>query len=384
MDPKTMTIEQVEARLTEIRTQLDGDADCDITALTAEVDALQARRAELKNAETARKELRSRVAAGTVGDTPQPVVPPAPEARTYTLDSPEYRSAWLKHMSGRELTDTEQRALTTGITGTTSGTGTDTTNQALYVPTEIQNRIWDQVSINHAIAADVTTLRSGTVIDIPIMTAMSDASLVAENAQPTETTFTLAKVTLAGKDHAAWIELSYATQRMALPALESFLVQQIANRMGDLIAKDIVDTVTKTITADTYAKAGIKYTDFTAAFGKLKRVNNVTIYLTRATLYNQIAALTDTTGKPLFQLDPTGQVVGHVLGAGIKIEDAIADGSLIIGDASKITRNVVQDIMIETDRDIKKHMTTYSAYEREESVVVDAAALVVLEQKTTT
>ncbi len=47
MDPKTMTIEQVETRLTEIRTQLDGDAACDIEALTAEVDALQARRAEL-------------------------------------------------------------------------------------------------------------------------------------------------------------------------------------------------------------------------------------------------------------------------------------------------------------------------------------------------
>lgn len=380
MDPKTMNLEQVEARLAEIRAQLDGDAACDVDKLTAEVDALNARRKELRNQETARKELRARVAAGDIGDAPQPVVPTAPEARTYTLDSPEYRTAWLKHMSGRELSAEEQRALTTGITGSTSGTGTSTTNQALYVPTDLQSRIWDLVSVNHSIVGDVTTLRSNTVIDIPIMTEMSPASLVAEGAQASETTFTLTKVTLAGKDHSAWIELSYATQKMAMPAFESFIVQQIANRMGDLTAKDIVDTITGKIEADTYSEDGIGYTDFTAAFGKLKRVTNVTIYLTRSTLYNQIAALTDTTGKPLFQLDPTGQVVGHVLGAGIKIEDAIPDGTMIIGDASKVTRNVVQDIMIETDRDIKKHMTTYSAYEREESVVVDAAALVVLKQ----
>ena len=384
MDPKTMTIEQVEARLAEIRTQLDGDAACDIKALTAEVDALQARRAELKNAETARKELRSRVAAGSVGDTPQTVVPPAPEARTFTLDSPEYRSAWVKNLMGRELTETEQRALTTGITGNTSGTGTNTTNQALYVPTELQNQIWDLISKNHVIAGDVTTLRSGCVVEIPIMTAMSDASLVAENAQPTETSVTLTKVTLAGKDHAAWIDISYATQRMAIPAFESFLVTQIANRVGDLIAKDIVDTITTTVAADTYSKAnGVGYTDLTAAFGKLKRVNNVVIYCTRKTLYTGIASIMDTTKHPIFQLDPTGKVVGRVLGAEVKIEDAIADDTLIIGDASKITRNVVQDIMIETDRDIKKHMTTYSAYEREESVVVDAAALVVLNRAAT-
>lgn len=376
MDPKTMTIEQVEARLAEIRTQLDGDAACDIKALTAEVDALGARRAELKTAETARRELRSRVAAGEIGGTPQPVMPPEPEARSYTLDSPEYRSAWLKHISGRALTETEQRALTTGITGNTEGAATDTSGQALYVPTEIQNRIFDLISVKHALVADVTTLNSNTVIDIPYANAMDEASITAEgSAAANGASVTMGKLTLAGKEFTAWIELTYATRKMALPALENFIVTQLANRIGDKVSKDVVATVKGVVANAGYVKDGMTFADITAMFGELRRNTQTVIYMTRKTLFTQIVSLVGTDGHPLFQLDPTGKAIGHILGAQVKYEDALADGDILIGDPSVIMRNVVQNLLIETDKDIKTHTVLFSAYDREESGVIDPAAL---------
>ena len=66
-----------------------------------------------------------------------------------------------------------------------------------------------------------------------------------------------------------------------------------------------------------------------------------------------------------------------MLGAEIKFEDALADGEIIIGDPTAIIRNVVQGLLIETDRDIKTHKIVTSCYDREESGVIDPEALIV-------
>ena len=47
---------------------------------------------------------------------------------------------------------------------------------------------------------------------------------------------------------------------------------------------------------------------------------------------------------------------------------------MLIGDPKKVVYNMVQDIMIESDRDIKKHVTTYSGYARGQGALIDGAA----------
>ena len=76
-------------------------------------------------------------------------------------------------------------------------------------------------------------------------------------------------------------------------------------------------------------------------------------------------------------LPPEGDAdVILVLGAQVKIDDSVEAGKLLIGDAKKITYNLVQDIMIETDRDIKKHVITHSGYARGEGALIDDKAFV--------
>ena len=62
--------------------------------------------------------------------------------------------------------------------------------------------------------------------------------------------------------------------------------------------------------------------------------------------------------------------MGTILGATIKIEDAVADGVILVGDPSQYQFNMVQDILLEDAKDIKKHVYTHAGYARGEGVLI--------------
>ena len=105
------------------------------------------------------------------------------------------------------------------------------------------------------------------------------------------------------------------------------------------------------------------------------------MYATRATVYNHLAGMVDTTGRPIFQPSAQPGGVGTLFGAPIRIEDAVAEDVLLVGDAGKFVYNLVQDVMIESDRDIKKHVTTYSGYVRGQGCLIDGEAFAQLTVK---
>ena len=51
-----------------------------------------------------------------------------------------------------------------------------------------------------------------------------------------------------------------------------------------------------------------------------------------------------------------------VFGYPVKIEDAMEDGQLLFLDPKQYTDNVIQDILIERDRDIKRHVHIISGH----------------------
>lgn len=368
---RSLDMEAINARMSEIKTEMDAEG-ADIDALTEEVDNLEERKSELKAAADKKKELRSRVAAGlgvTVRHLDNEQKAPA------GVDSKEYRNAWLKNIHGDELSDAEKRILVTGITGNTSGTGTSVANQSLLVPTEILNGIWSLITEQHPILGDVTVYRTGVVIEVIKHTESSGASLVAENAQPDEETNVFDKVTLAGKDFAKYIDMSYAMERMSIDALSVYLQNEIAEQMGYAMAKDAMKTIENNITNTDVT--GFTYAKVCEAFGKLERVQNVVVYGSRADIFTHLVGMVDLQGRPVLQADPTGKAIGYILGAPIKVEDAVTEG-FIIGDPKRFVYNMVQDIMLESDRDIKKHVTTYSGYARGEGALIDGKSFVAL------
>lgn len=376
-----MNLEQINARLLEIRNLLDsGDANLDIDALTTEAQGLIAQRNNLQGLETRRQQLRNLVAGGegTVVRT-GPVAAPAASAEQRGAGSPEYRAAFLLNLLNRgdEMT-AEQRAAFTHTTANTPN----------VLPTTMLNQIWDLVSREHSIMGDITIYRTGTILEVVKHTAIAAgaAKTVAENTANDDEQNTFVKVTLSGKDFAKTVEISYAMERMSIDALEQYLVTEISNGLGDAMAADVVSTIGTGISSEnkvTSSKTGeIAFKDVAAAFGQLKRVGGVAVYGTRATIYKHLVGMVDTNGVPVFQANVQQGAEGSILGALIKVEDAVADGKLLIGDPRKVLYNMIQDILVERDRDIKTHKVIHSGYARGEGALIDDKAFVELTVKT--
>lgn len=291
------------------------------------------------------------------------------------VGSDAYRNAFFKHLLGQDdqMTQLENEAFTH-----------TTTTTSAPLPTTMLNTIWDLVTGQHAIMGDITIYRTGTILEVVKHTEVSQgkAKKVAEATANDDEQNTMVKVTLSGNDFSKHVNVSYAEAKMSIDALESYLTNEIASGLGEAMAEDAIQTIRDGINASnkvsTAASGEVTYSELANAFGKLKRVGTCVAYMTRATLYNRLVAMTDGTGRPIFQPSLQAGAAGTLLGATIKIEDAVADDMILIGDPRRVTYNMVQDIMVETDKDIKSHVYTYSGYARGQGALIDDMSFVQL------
>lgn len=367
-----MTLEQILARLGEIRSALEAGnlTDEQIAAFKSEIASLEARKLAIEAMQTRNANAQA-LANGQI--QPENVIPmpaaSAPEARgNFSVDSNEYRTAWSKYMLGLPLTaEEEQRTDFVHTTGTTSGQTAGYT-----IPTTLLNKIWDLIEGKHAILGDITIYRTGTILEVAKRTAIAagDAGTVNENAAPSDAeNNTFAKVTLSGKDFAKYVDISYALGIMSIDGFESFITREIADRLGAALAADVISQLATDYDStnndlDVATSGKIVWTDVTGALSVLKNVNNIVFYANQTTIYKYIAGMVDSTGRPLFQHDANEKIRGLLAGFPVKAEDAIGADLIWILDPEQVVGNMVQDIMVESDKDIKKHVITYSGYAR--------------------
>lgn len=355
--------EEIESRLSAISAEIDTDG-ANIDALTEEVRSLKEELRQINEAAEKRRKLRDEVSNGSGEVVRQ--FGQHPEARTYGAGSKEYRNAFLKNLLGLDMTSEERAAFVH-----------TTANTAAVLPTTMLNSIWDLVSQRHAIMGDITIYRTGTILEVVKHTAIAQgaAKTVAENAANDDEQNTFVKVTLSGKDFSKHVDISYAMERMSVDALERYLIDEISASLGDAMADDVITQIGTDMAegnkVDSAADSALTFKELAALFGKLKRVGAVTVYATRSTIYNYLVGMVDTTGRPIFQSAAQAGQEGFILGAQIKVEDSVADNVVLVGDARRVVYNMIQDIMIESDKDIKKHVTTYSGYARGSGALID-------------
>jgi HK97 family phage major capsid protein len=358
-------IEEIEARMAEIANELENDS-ADIGALEAEVRSLKEEKKQIVDAAEKRNKLKAEVAGGSVGDVVKRFASDKSEERNYGPESKEYRNAFLKNLLGQELTKEERAAFVH-----------TTANTSAVLPTTMLNTIWDLVSQRHSIMGDITIYRTGTILEVVKHTAIAQgaAKTVAENTANDDEQNTFVKVTLSGKDFSKHVNISYAMERMSIDALERYLIDEISASLGDALADDVIAQIGTDMTGgnkvNSAANDTLTFKELASLFGKLKRVGTVSVYATRATIYNYLVGMVDTTGRPVFQPSAQAGQEGVVLGAQIKVEDSVADNVILIGDARRVVYNMVQDIMIESDKDIKNHVITYSGYARGSGALID-------------
>lgn len=373
MNLSEMNGEQLQARLEELKAETaEEKRDAlstdeleervkEMEAITAEIEARKA-----KAAEEARK------AEETAQMTGKPIIEEE-RKMDYNVSSPEYRNAFLKTLRGMELNKEEREA----YVATTGDTTANNHGAGLLVPTEMLNNIWSLIEEQHAILGDITLYRTNTYLSIPVHSAIAqgDATAVSENAANDDEINNFMTVDLHGRDYSKTVKISYAMAQMSIDALEAYLTNEIASRLGAAMARDtIAGILTDYHTTDNTVVAlnsTLTYGDVAKAFGALKNANGgAVVYGTNKTIYTRLAVLEDTEGHLIFQPDANAGIQGRLLGAPVKVEDGLSDDVLLIGYPKNVVGNVVQDVMVETDRDISKHVIIYSGYARYESKLI--------------
>ena len=374
-----MNLSQVESRMAEIRGLIDQDG-ADLEALTHEVDLLEARRDELQDRQETRSALMARISGGD-GQNLRSFPQEGQVACSYGADSPEYRRAFLLELMNRgdEMTPEERAA----YVHTTS-------NTSAVLPTTMLQGIWDLVSQEHCIMEDITIYRTGTIIEVVKHTAIvkGGADTVNEaTARADDEQNTFVKVTLSGKDFSKHVNISYALATMSVDGFEAYLTAEIGRELGRALAEDVFSAV-KTGTAsankvETAEADVLTFADTVGALALLEHVGSgIKLYMNRKTFYTRYVAMVDSTGQPIFQPSVREGEAGTLLGNPIRLEAACSDDEVLVLDPGCFVYNMVQDIMVESDRDITKHVITYAGYCRGEGTLINDKGCAVLTVKT--
>lgn len=352
-----MRLEEINKRMADIGAEI-GKEDSDLDALNVEVDELKEERQAIMDKAEKRKTLMNEVA--NMQDVK--VVESFREERgdelvekQFGADSKEYRNAFLKTLLGEKLTEVEERAYLH-----------TTANTDAVIPAELQNKIYSTMEEQHPLLQDVQILRTGAVLSIVkhVSIDAGDAKAVAEGVANDDEQNTFVNVTLSGKDFSKHVDFSYRLGKMAIPAFEEYLVTEIGNRIGSAMADDIVAQIKADMNGGNKIETEGLLTSkhFLDGLAKLKQTGRVYVYANNATLYGDIAQIEEGKEKLTFLNNLQDNVSAQILGKGIKEEDAVPEGELLILDPQQFIYNVVQDVMLERDRDIKKHVHTIAGF----------------------
>jgi len=368
------TLDEIQKRMAQIATEVDHE-DADLDKLDEELTELRSKQTVILDKAEKRKKMLEDIANDPNATVLESQKKEERGGMTDKLgiDSVEYRNAYLKTLLGEELTDIEQRAYTH-----------TTANSGAVVPTKLVDKIYSNMEEAHPLLKDVQVLRTGAVLTIAkhVSIDAGDAKEVAEGVANDDEKNTFVDVTLAGKDFSKHVDFSYRLGKMSIPAFEQYLVNEIGERIGSAMTRDIVAQIYKDVNAanktDSVDADAFKITDVSKTLAKLKGAGKVYAYMNSTTFYGDVTTMDNADNRLSFVPNYEQGISGQLIGKGIKQEDALADGVILFLAPDKFIYNVVQDVLIERDKDIKKHVHTIAGFAIAEGTLTHDKAAAIL------
>lgn len=215
---------EIRNRKAELRRTLETDTQADLDAITQELRELDEEQTKLEK----RKSTIEGINLGTIpaNEIENPVT--ARGADAYD-QAKEYRSAWLKSVRGLELSETEQRAMTTG-----------SSSAGAVVPTVTQNKIIEKVNQYCPLLDKIDLLRVPGGVKVPAEGTTADAKKHTEGAEITADSDTFTSVSLSAYEVTKLVTISKSVEKMAIDAFENWLVNKIARKIAEKIGSLII------------------------------------------------------------------------------------------------------------------------------------------------
>lgn len=337
---------EINTRKAELRSMLEGSGEVDLDAIEK----------ELRDLDTEFKELEKRKATIdgiNVGTIPTTEIPNPVAARSVDAfdQEKEYRSAWLKTLQGKALTENEQRAYSTAAGSALPAIPESTAN-------EIIKKMYEVAPI----------LQRCKIFHVPgnfkfaVEGANNDAAIHSENAAITAATDSLGSVSLTGYEIVKLVKASRATVNMTIAAFESYIVEIIAEAIARKIENYIfVGTGTNqpggvanggkgtngayTAGTDMVETSAVTEANITTVYGMLASgyERNAVWAMSKATFFADYYALMNKSKNNLIEF-ANGKY--YIMGCEVYFTGSLAAGVAYLGDYSYIVGNYSQDITV--------------------------------------
>jgi len=293
-----------------------------------------------------------------------------------------YVQAWAKKLLKANMTE-DETTLFNKVNNITNAY-THTTSISTLIPETVVQGIQQLMMAKYPLLADVKKLNvPGNITKNKHATiASGDAAWYLEATPVADEENTFDQFTLTGHELAKAVTVSWKMQVMSVEDFIPFLQAELANRLGVALANAVTNgsgenqptgivTVLEAEVATPQivgydALDGIVYADITEAVGLLHEtmIEGSAIYANSKTIWNQLANILDEFGRPMFIPDVTNGGVGRMFGLIVKPEGTLAEGSVLIGNASEgYWMNTNQQMKLVTEDHAKARATDYVAYE---------------------
>ncbi|MCR5812875.1 MAG: phage major capsid protein [Desulfovibrio sp.] len=357
------SVDELEKRAAEIADLVDKDPKADVKALNMELEGIKQAKENVELRSQMKRSLGSLRGSERIGGTLQ--VEPEDLAAT-----PEYRSAFFKHLLGRDLNETERGVFRKVAAEHRTATFNQTSNSAAILPTQTLNEIVSKARTMGGLLAECRAFNVPANISVPVATPASNAAWHVEGAAVESVNASVSAVSFAGYELLKLFSMSVKVNAMSVPAFESYLVQELTDCIFGQLGYSVIngsgsgqgkglEEITWNASSGSDGQNAVQgttkitYADIVEAAGLLKRgyANGAVFACNNKFLYSVLYSMLDKNDRPIFVQDVQREGIGHVLGFPVVIDDNIADDTAYLGNFKFYGYNLADGITIESSRE---------------------------------
>ncbi|MGN0881209.1 phage major capsid protein [Cloacibacillus porcorum] len=397
-----MTVEEYKNKRNELMSAATG------AVTSGDVEAAAAKRAEIEaldeNYDAEQREL-ANLAALKERKIVDITIPcdntPAPQSLTPTAkmqaeqdEDATYRRAFAHTLMGfrlpaeeAEIFDKVNRIIAPDIQNATQTAATHT----VVIPKTLVDAIWKEMGELHPILNAVPKTFVKGKLSYPYETVSGDnAAFYDEDTEVTEGSFTIAALDLDGYELAKALKISWKLQKMSIDSFLAYVANLVAEKMANALAVAVVsgkgvagssdswksqpqgiitaldaETNTPQVITWTPSTDDVTYEKMTGLMSKIRSgySTGAAIYAKNDFIWNTLANIKDSNGRPYFIADVMSGGVGRLFGHVVYEEDAIPDNAMLLANIRQgYLMNVQEDISLMQDEHMTKRTTTYMGY----------------------
>lgn len=358
-----MTLEEVKEELKKIVEKLESSDDMtdeEISELEEKAAKLEAEKRSLITKAEKRKETLEKIKRNSTGYDVE-TAEEGKEERNMNEEnirsSKEYRSAFLKRLQRKDLTEAEERALTTA-----------SSSVGAAIPTITQNLIIEKVFQVAPLLNEITLLRVDGNVTFAVESTVNDATLHTEGATITESGDVLIPVSLGQYEVNKYITISKSVSKMSIDAFETW----ITNMLGKMIAKAITNLIINGTGSsqpkgiDKAATWGEKNSVTVAKTGSLSEANVLTLVgllnggydanakwlMSKKTLINDFRPLQDKSKNDIF-VKENGTY--YIEGYPVLLDERVAEHDAFLGDLTMYVGNLGEEVTVDQDKKLSSN-----------------------------